>query len=75
MFNFRAPWMAVRSFVPIQGSAKALVSYVHAIRGIAAEAGVATDLIDSVADIYDRAIPIIGERDVAAIIDLFDPKP
>jgi 3-hydroxyisobutyrate dehydrogenase-like beta-hydroxyacid dehydrogenase len=75
MFNIRAPWMAERAFVPIQGSAKALVSYVHAIRGIAAEAGVATDLIDSLASIYDRAVPVIGERDVAAIIDFFDPKP
>jgi putative dehydrogenase len=74
-FAIRAPWMANRSFVPPQGSAAALLHYLEAARESAVEAGVGSDLIDSLIDLYRRAIPAIGERDVAAMIDHFNPHP
>jgi 3-hydroxyisobutyrate dehydrogenase-like beta-hydroxyacid dehydrogenase len=71
-FSIRAPWMAERRFLPQQGSAPGLAHYLEEVKGLAESIGVATPLIDFLIDIYARAIPAIGERDVAALIEFFE---
>jgi 3-hydroxyisobutyrate dehydrogenase-like beta-hydroxyacid dehydrogenase len=71
-FAIRAPWMAERQFMPQQGSAAGLAHYLDIARDLAREAGVATDLIDGVRDVFARALPGIGERDVAALLEFFE---
>lgn len=71
-FAIRAPWMAERKFTPQQGSAAGLAHYLDTAKDMAAEAGVATDLLDCLIDIYARAVPNIGDRDVAAILEHFE---
>jgi 3-hydroxyisobutyrate dehydrogenase-like beta-hydroxyacid dehydrogenase len=71
-FAIRAPWMAERKFTPQQGSAAGLAHYLDTAKDMAAEAGVATDLLDCLIDIYARAVPKIGDRDVAAILEHFE---
>lgn len=71
-FGIRAPWMAERKFLPQQGPAAGLAHYLDSAKDLAQEVGVATDLLDCVIDIFARAVPNIGERDVAAIIELFE---
>jgi 3-hydroxyisobutyrate dehydrogenase-like beta-hydroxyacid dehydrogenase len=73
-FGIRAPWMAERRFTPQQGSAATLAHYLDTAKDMAADAGIATDLIDSLIDIYARAVPDIGERDVAAMLEFFETK-
>jgi hypothetical protein len=41
-------------------------------KDLAADIGVATPLLDCLIDIYDHAIPMVGQRDVAAIIEFFE---
>ncbi len=72
-FRIRAPWMAERKFTPVQGSPVALKYYLDEAGKTAREHGVGTDLIDALSTIYEAAIPTVGERDVAALIDHFDP--
>jgi 3-hydroxyisobutyrate dehydrogenase-like beta-hydroxyacid dehydrogenase len=74
-FGIRAPWMAQRRFMPQQGSAAGLAHYLDTAKEMAVEAGVATDLIDCVIDVFARAVPNIGERDVAAILEFFESRP
>lgn len=71
-FAIRAPWMAERKFTPTQGSAAGLAHYLDTAKDMATEAGVATDLLDCLIDIYARAVPNIGDRDVAAILEHFE---
>jgi 3-hydroxyisobutyrate dehydrogenase len=71
-FAIRAPWMAERKFSPQQGSAAGLAHYLDTAKDMAADAGVATDLLDCLIDIYARAVPNIGDRDVAAILEHFE---
>ena len=71
-FGIRAPWMAERRFLPAQGSAPGLQHYLHGAREMAREAGVASDLVDALIALYGRAVPGIGERDVAAIVEFFE---
>jgi len=73
-FGIRAPWMAERKFMPQQGSAPGLAHYLDTAKDLATEAGVATDLIDSLIGLYGRANPAIGERDVAAILEYFETQ-
>ncbi len=73
-FGIRAPWMAQRKFMPQQGSAPALAHYLERGRELGREAGVGTELIDCLLDIFHRALPQIGERDVASIIEFFEPE-
>jgi 3-hydroxyisobutyrate dehydrogenase len=73
-FGIRAPWMAERRFMPQHGSARGLAHYLDTAKDMAAEAGIATDLLDCVIDIFSRAVPDIGERDVAAILEFFEPR-
>jgi 3-hydroxyisobutyrate dehydrogenase len=71
-FGIRAPWMAERRFLPQQGTASSLVHYLEMAKAFADEVGVATPLLDCVTDIYRRAVPVVGERDVAAILEFFE---
>jgi 3-hydroxyisobutyrate dehydrogenase-like beta-hydroxyacid dehydrogenase len=71
-FSIRAPWMAERKFTPQMGNAAGLAHYLDTAKEMAAEAGVATDLLDCLIDIYARAVPNIGDRDVAAILEHFE---
>jgi len=71
-FGIRAPWMAERRFLPVQGTAATLVHYLETAKAMADDAGIATDLIDVMIDVYQRAVPAVGERDVAAIVELFE---
>lgn len=71
-FGIRAPWMAQRKFTPQQGSAPGLAHYLERGKELGKEVGVETPLIDCLLDIFHRALPQIGERDVAAIIEIFE---
>jgi 3-hydroxyisobutyrate dehydrogenase-like beta-hydroxyacid dehydrogenase len=71
-FGIRAPWMAERRFMPQQGSAAGLVHYLDTAKDMADDAGVATDLLDCLIGVFTRAVPSIGERDVAAIFEYFE---
>jgi 3-hydroxyisobutyrate dehydrogenase-like beta-hydroxyacid dehydrogenase len=73
-FGIRAPWMAERRFLPQQGSGAGLAHYLDTAKVMAAEAGVATDLIDCLIDVFARAVPAIGSRDVAAMLEFFETK-
>jgi 3-hydroxyisobutyrate dehydrogenase len=73
-FGIRAPWMAQRKFMPQQGSAPGLAHYLERGRELGKEVGVETPLIDCLLDIFHRALPQIGERDVAAIMEIFEPE-
>jgi 3-hydroxyisobutyrate dehydrogenase len=70
-FAIRAPWMAEQRFMPQQGSIQAIAYYLGAVRDAAAETGLATDFIDSLAATYAAATPVVGDRDVSAIFDHF----
>jgi hypothetical protein len=41
---------------------------------LADEIGAATPLLDCLNDIYRRALPAIGERDIAAILEFFESQ-
>ena len=71
-FAIRAPWMAERKFLPQQGPAPGLLRYLELARDLGADLEVATPLLDSTIALYQRALPVIGERDVAAIIEIFE---
>jgi 3-hydroxyisobutyrate dehydrogenase len=73
-FGIRAPWMAQRKFMPQQGSAQGLAHYLERGKELADEVGVDAPLIDVLLDIFHRALPRIGERDVASIIEIFEPE-
>ena len=75
-FGIRAPWMAERRFLPQQGTAPSLVHYLEMAKTFADEVGAATPLLDCLLDIYRRAVPLVGDRDVAAILEFFEqPEP
>ena len=71
-FAIRAPWMAERKFMPQQGAAAGLAHYLDTAKDMAIEAGVETDMIDSLIELYSRAVPGIGDRDIAAMIEYFE---
>ena len=70
--GIRGPWMIARKFLPLQGPAPALKYYLEQARETAKGSGLKTDIIDCLHGIYDRAIPLIGERDVAAMLEYFE---
>jgi 3-hydroxyisobutyrate dehydrogenase len=73
-FGIRAPWMAERRFLPVMGTATLLAHYLETAKEMADEAGIATDLLDPLIELYARASPAVGERDVAAMIEMFESK-
>jgi 3-hydroxyisobutyrate dehydrogenase-like beta-hydroxyacid dehydrogenase len=70
--GIRGPWMTERKFLPLQGPAPALRYYLEQASDTAKGSGIRTDVIDCLRGIYDRAIPLIGERDVAAMLEYFE---
>jgi 3-hydroxyisobutyrate dehydrogenase len=73
-FGIRAPWMAQRKFMPQQGSAAGLMHYIERGKELGVQVGVETPLVDCLLEIFQRAVPQIGERDVAAMIEAFEPQ-
>ena len=73
-FGIRAPWMADRRFMPSMGTAGLLAHYLETVKEMADDVGIGTDLLDPLVEIYARATPIVGERDVAAMIEMFESK-
>lgn len=72
-FGIRAPWMAERRFMPQQGSASNLAHYLDGAKDLAESVGAKTPLLDCLIDVFAQALPSIGERDVAAILETFEP--
>jgi 3-hydroxyisobutyrate dehydrogenase-like beta-hydroxyacid dehydrogenase len=73
-FAIRAPWMAERRFLPQQGTVQSLEHYLEMAKAFADEVEVTTPLLDCLLDIYRRAVPVVGDRDVAAILELFEQR-
>jgi len=75
-FAIRAPWMAQRRFLPVQGTVPALLHYFDMIGDLADSVGVATPLLDRAAELYRRFIELgLGDRDVAAMVDVIASLP
>lgn len=74
-FAIRAPWMAARRFVPQQGAASTLLHYLETIRASVDPDAVSLELVDALHDLYGRAARVEGERDVAALLELFERLP
>jgi 3-hydroxyisobutyrate dehydrogenase len=75
-FGIRAPWMAEKRFLPIQGSIPLLAHYFDLIGEFADQVGVATPILDRVADLYRQAIDKgYGDRDIAVMVEFMDSLP
>jgi len=73
-FAIRAPWMAARRFAPQQGAAGVLLHYLEMIRESASAFDGSTELVDGLIDLYARAAPATGDRDVAAMLEFFERR-
>jgi 3-hydroxyisobutyrate dehydrogenase len=75
-FGIRAPWMAEKRFLPVQGSIPALMHYFDLIGEFADAAGVATPILDCVAKLYREAdAQGYSDRDVAVMVEFFGSLP
>jgi 3-hydroxyisobutyrate dehydrogenase-like beta-hydroxyacid dehydrogenase len=74
-FGIRAPWMAERRFMPQQGSAPGLFHYLDGAKDLAESVGAGTQLLDCLIEIFGAAVPRIGDRDIAAILEHFESRP
>jgi 3-hydroxyisobutyrate dehydrogenase-like beta-hydroxyacid dehydrogenase len=75
-FGIRAPWMAERRFKPPQGTIPGLQHYIAMIGEFADSVGVATPLIDRVAELFDRFVAMgLSDCDGAAMIDVIGSLP
>ena len=75
-FGIRAPWMAERRFLPVQGSVPALQHYFPMIGDFADSVGVATPLLDCAAALYERFVTMgFGEFDGAKMVDVIASLP
>jgi 3-hydroxyisobutyrate dehydrogenase-like beta-hydroxyacid dehydrogenase len=75
-FGIRAPWMAERRFLPVQGTVPQLQHYFDLIGEFADSVGVATPLLDRAATLYDRFMKMgFGEFDVARMVDVIAALP
>src|SRR6516165_6223676 len=75
-FAIRAPWMAQRRFLPAQGTAPALQHYFDMIGEFADSMGVATPMLDTAVELYDKFMDMgLGEKDVAAMVDVIGALP
>src|SRR6516165_10118743 len=75
-FGIRAPWMAQRRFLPAQGTAPALQHYFDMIGEFADSMGVATPMLDTAVELYDKFMDMgLGEKDVAAMVDVIGALP
>ena len=55
-FGIRAPWMAQRRFLPVQGAASQLFHYFDMIGDWADETGTATPLLDRATEVYQKCV-------------------
>jgi 3-hydroxyisobutyrate dehydrogenase-like beta-hydroxyacid dehydrogenase len=75
-FGIRAPWMAERRFVPIQGSVPGLQHYFGMIAEFADSVGVATPMLDCAAGLYERFVEMgFSEFDGAKMVDVLGSLP
>jgi 3-hydroxyisobutyrate dehydrogenase len=75
-FGIRAPWMAERRFKPPQGTIPGLQHYVEMIGEFADGVGVATPLLDRVAELFDRFVAMgLSDCDGAAMVDVIASLP
>ena len=75
-FGIRAPWMAERRFLPVQGTVPALQHYFDMIGEFADSVGVATPLLDCAAELYDRFVAMgFADFDVARMVDVIAALP
>jgi 3-hydroxyisobutyrate dehydrogenase-like beta-hydroxyacid dehydrogenase len=75
-FGIRAPWMAERSFQPVQGPVPALQHYFDMIGDMADQLGVATPILDCVMPLYQKFLDMgFGDDDVARMVDVFSALP
>jgi len=75
-FGIRAPWMAERRFMPVQGTVPALQHYFDMIGEFADGVGVATPMLDCAAKLYGRFMEMgFGEYDVARMVDVISALP
>jgi 3-hydroxyisobutyrate dehydrogenase len=75
-FGIRAPWMAARRFKPPQGTIPGLQHYVEMIGDFADGFGVATPLLDRVAELFDRFVAMgLSDCDGAAMIEVINSLP
>jgi 3-hydroxyisobutyrate dehydrogenase len=75
-FGIRAPWMAERRFKPLQGTIPGLQHYIEMIGEFADSVGVATPLLDRVAELFDRFVAMgLSDCDGAAMIDVIGSLP
>jgi len=75
-FGIRAPWMAERRFVPVQGTVPALQHYFDMIGDFADSVGVATPMLDCAVQLYERFMTMgFGEYDVARMVDVIGALP
>jgi 3-hydroxyisobutyrate dehydrogenase-like beta-hydroxyacid dehydrogenase len=75
-FAMRAPLMAERRFLPVQGTAGNVRHYFGLIADFADSVGVATPLLDCVSPLYERFTQMgLDDKDVAAMIDVIGALP
>jgi 3-hydroxyisobutyrate dehydrogenase len=75
-FGIRAPWMAQRRFLPMQGSVPQLQHYFDMIEDMADELGVATPMLDRAAELYEKFMTMgLSDQDVAAMVDVINALP
>jgi 3-hydroxyisobutyrate dehydrogenase-like beta-hydroxyacid dehydrogenase len=75
-FGIRAPWMAEKRYLPVQGSIPALAHYFDLIGEFADQAGVATPILDRVVELYRQALDQgYGDRDVAVMVEFIGSLP
>jgi 3-hydroxyisobutyrate dehydrogenase-like beta-hydroxyacid dehydrogenase len=75
-FGIRAPWMAERRFLPIQGSVPGLQHYFGMIAEFADSVGVATPMLDCAAGLYERFVEMgFSEFDGAKMVDVLGSLP
>lgn len=75
-FGIRAPWMAERRFLPVQGTVPGLQHYFDMIGEFADSVGVATPMLDCAAKLYENFITMgFAEFDVARMVDVIAALP
>jgi 3-hydroxyisobutyrate dehydrogenase-like beta-hydroxyacid dehydrogenase len=75
-FGIRAPWMADRRFLPVQGDVPGLQHYFPMIHDMAKEVGVETPILDCVIPLYQRFMDMgFAGNDVARMVDVLGSLP
>jgi 3-hydroxyisobutyrate dehydrogenase-like beta-hydroxyacid dehydrogenase len=75
-FGIRAPWMAERRFKPPQGTIPGLQHYIEMIGEFADGVGVATPLLDRVAELFDRFVAMgFADCDGARMVEVIGALP